>query len=112
MVFYPFLYITTKGVTKRPDQFGATFIVALRLGLGFFLFNAPVNNFQSCWDGATASLVFTSTLRSLKCLAQGHYTAVVGFEPWTSRSEVRRSTTEPPRLPSCTERPFSRPILL
>ena len=53
--------------------------------------------FQPCWDGATASCVFTSTLGSLKCLAQGHYTAVMGFEPWTSRPGVRRSTTEPPR---------------
>ena len=53
--------------------------------------------FQPCWDGATASWVFTSTLESLKRLAQGHYTAVVGFEPWTSHSGVRRSTTEPPR---------------
>ena len=31
-----------------------------------------------CWDVGTASWVFTSTLESLKCLAQGHYTAVVG----------------------------------
>ena len=38
-------------------------------GLGF-LFNVPVNNFQSFWDGATASWVFTSTLGTLKCLAQ------------------------------------------
>ena len=44
--------------------------------------------FQSCWDGATASWVFTSTLGSLKCLAQGDYMAVVGFEPCTSRSRV------------------------
>ena len=37
--------------------------------------------FQSCWDGAITFWVFTSTLGSLKCLAQGHYT---GFEPGTS----------------------------
>ena len=30
-------------------------------------------------------------------LAQGHNTAEVGFEPPTSRSGVRRSTTKPPR---------------
>ena len=53
--------------------------------------------FQSCWDRATASWVFTSTLGSLNCLAKGHYTAVVGFESWTSRSGVRRSTSEPPQ---------------
>ena len=45
--------------------------------------------FQSCWDGATDSWVYISTLGSLKCLAQGHrYTAVVGFEICTSRSGV------------------------
>ena len=61
--------------------------------------------FQSCWDGATASWVFTSTLGSLKCLVQGHFAAVVGFEHWTSRSGVRHYTTEPPRplnlFPQC-----------
>ena len=36
--------------------------------------------FQSCWDGTTAFWVFTSTLGSLKRLAQEIYTAVVGFE--------------------------------
>ena len=41
--------------------------------------------------------LFTGTLGSLKCLAQGHYTATVGFECWTSHSGVRRSTTRPPR---------------
>ena len=46
--------------------------------------------FQSCWDGDTASCVFISTWENLKCLAQGHYTAVVGFEPWTSRSGVNK----------------------
>ena len=34
---------------------------------------------------------------SLKCLGQGHYMAAVGFEPWTSRSGAKGSTTEPPR---------------
>ena len=28
---------------------------------------------------------------NLKCLAQGHYTAIVGFKPLTSSSGVRRS---------------------
>ena len=51
-------------------------------------FNVPVNNFSSCWDEATTSWVFTSTLGSLKCLAQGHYTATVEFEPWASSSGV------------------------
>ena len=55
--------------------------------------------FQSFCDGATCSWVFTSTLGAFKGLAQKHYTAVVGFEPLTSCSGVRSSTTVPPRLP-------------
>ena len=55
--------------------------------------------FQSCRDGATASWVINQYFRGVKCLAQGHNTAAVGFEPPTSRSGVRHSTTEPPREP-------------
>ena len=62
--------------------------------------NVPVNNFfQSCRDGATTSWVINQYFRGVKCLAQGHNTAAVGFEPPTSRSGVRHSTTEPPRSP-------------
>ena len=53
--------------------------------------------FQSCRDGATASWVINQYFRGVKCLAQGQNTAEVGFEPQTSRSGVRHSTTEPPR---------------
>ena len=56
--------------------------------------------FQSCWDGATASWVINQYFRGVKCLAQGHNTAAVGFGPPTSRSGVRHSTSEPPRSPS------------
>ena len=56
--------------------------------------------FQSCWDGVTASWVINQYFRGVKWLAQGHNTAEVGFEPQTSRSGVRHSTTEPPRSPS------------
>ena len=56
--------------------------------------------FQSCWDGATASWVINQYFRGVKCLAQGHNTAAVGFEPPTSRSRVRDSTTETPRSPT------------
>ena len=56
-------------------------------------------NFQSCRDGAIASWVINQYFRGVKCLAQGHNTAAVGFEPPTSRSGVRHSTTEPPRSP-------------
>ena len=55
--------------------------------------------FKSCRDGATASWVINQYFRGVKCLAQGHNTAAVGFEPPTSRSGVRHSTTEPPRSP-------------
>ena len=60
--------------------------------------------FQSCRDGATASWVINQYFRGVKCLAQGHNTAAVGFEPPASRSGVRHSTTEPPRSPqlACT----------
>ena len=57
-------------------------------------------SFQSCRDGATASWVINQYFRGVKCLAQGHNTAAVGFEPPISRSGVRHSTTEPPRSPS------------
>ena len=59
--------------------------------------------FQSCRDGATASWVINQYFRGVKCLAQGHNTAAVGFEPPTSRSGVRHSTTEPPRSPASSE---------
>ena len=36
--------------------------------------------FQSCRDGATASWVINQYFRGVKCLAQGHNTAAVGFE--------------------------------
>ena len=55
--------------------------------------------FQSYRDGATASWVINQYFRGVKCLAQGHNTAVVGLEPPTSRSGVRHSTTEPRRSP-------------
>ena len=58
--------------------------------------------FQSCRDGATASWVISQYFRGVKCLAQGHNTAAVGFEPPTSRSGVWHSTTELPRSPIWT----------
>ena len=61
------------------------------------------------------TLVINQYFRGVKCLAQGHNTAAVGFEPWTSRSGVRHSTTEPPRSPCAldemtTESVTSKPI--
>ena len=60
-------------------------------------------NFQSSRVGATASCVNKRCLRpdmyqyfrGVKCLAKGHNLEEVGFEPPTSRSGVRHSTTEP-----------------
>ena len=49
--------------------------------------------FQSCRDGATTSWVINQYFRGVKCLAQGHNTAAVGFEPPTSCSGVQHSTT-------------------
>ena len=65
----------------------------------FVCVEAQSTIFQSCRDGATASWVINQNFRGVKCLAQGHNTAEVGFEPETSRSGVRHSTTEPPRSP-------------
>ena len=62
--------------------------------------------FQSCRDGATASWVINQYFRGVKCLAQGHNTVAVGFEPPTSRSGVRPSTTEPPRSPVYQSHPL------
>ena len=61
--------------------------------------------FQSYRDGAIASWVSNQYFRGVKCLAQGHNTAAVGFEPRTSRSGVRHSTTEPPRSPDPSKWP-------
>ena len=64
--------------------------------------------FQSCRDGATTSWVINQYFRGAKCLAQGHNTAAVGFEPRTSRSGVWHSTTEPPRSPMWTVKTLIR----
>ena len=45
-----------------------------------------------------ALFLVISTLGTLMCLAQEHYTAVVGFKPWNSPSGVQSSNTEPPWL--------------
>ena len=73
------------------------------VGWLFFCLTSRSTIFQSCWDGATASWVFTSTLGSLKSLSQGHDTSAVGFKPWTSRSRVLHSTTsrQPAPPPIC-----------
>ena len=54
--------------------------------------------FQSCRDGAIAPWVSNQYFRGVKCLAQGHNTAVVGLEPRTSRSGVRHYVMSDPSL--------------
>ena len=61
--------------------------------------NVPVNNFSVMSGRSHHFLVINQYFRGVKCLAQGHNTAAVDFEPLTSRSGVRHSTTEPPRSP-------------
>ena len=61
--------------------------------------NVPVNNFSVMSGRSHPSWVINQYFWGVKCLAQGHNTAAVGFEPPTSRSGVRHSTTEPPRSP-------------
>ena len=57
--------------------------------------NVPVNNF-SVMSG------LNQYFRGVKCLAQGHNTAEVGFEPrpLAPESDTLHSTTEPPRSPN------------
>ena len=44
--------------------------------------------FQLCWNGVTAFLVLPVFADGKMCLAQGHNTEEVGFEPPTSRYVV------------------------
>ena len=76
--------LTSKNTLEIATLLDQILIPCGRFGLVFCLMSRSTI-FQSFWDGATASWVFTSTLGTLKCLAQGHYMAVMGFEPWTSR---------------------------
>ena len=48
-----------------------------------FMLNVPVNNFQSCQDGATASCVVFSFCREMVTDTMG-----LGFDSPTSRSVV------------------------
>ena len=57
------------------------------------------NNFSVMSGRSHRFLGITSTFLGVKCLAQGHNTAEVGFEPQTSRSGVRCCTTEQLRSP-------------
>ena len=51
-------------------------------------FNIPINDFSVMLGWSHRFLGIYQYLGSLKCLAQGHYTTVMGFESWTSSSGV------------------------
>ena len=63
------------------------------------LFNFPVNNFSVILGRSHHFLGINQYFGNLKVSCSNDTTAVVGFEPWTSRPGVRSSTTEPKRLP-------------
>ena len=91
-------------MAKNLHHFPPPSICYLLYGIGNSLFvylcwglTSQSTIFQLCRDGATASWLINQYFWGVKCLAQGHSTAAVGFEPPTSRSGVRHSTTEPPR---------------
>ena len=69
--------ITSKNIPRFPFMF-----VCLCWGL-----TSQSTIFQSCWDEAIASWVINQYFRGVKCLAQGHTTAAVGFEPPTLAPE-------------------------
>ena len=84
-----------------PSEGRRTYLVSSRQWLVVLVvlrLNVPVNNF-SVMSGRSHRFLGNQYFRGVKCLAQGHNTAAVGFEPRTSRSGVRHSTTEPPRSP-------------
>ena len=74
--------------------------------------NVPVNNFSVMSGWSHRFLGINQYFRGVKGLAQGHNTAAVGFEPPTSRSGVRHSTTELPRSPILILRPALRKCFL
>ena len=91
---------TTKVETTILVWFPIVCLFVLRL-------NIPVNNF-SVMSGRShrfLGTVINQYFRGEKCLAQRHNMAAVGFEPPTSRSRVRHSTTEPPRSPVSNSTP-------
>ena len=69
---------------QKKNNFFFFFLVCLCWGL-----TSQSTIFQSNRDGATSSWVINQYFRGVKCLAQRHNTAAVGFEPPTSRSGVR-----------------------
>ena len=81
-------------ISSRWGAFSFLYRVCLCWGL-----TSQSTIFQSCRDGATASWVINQYFQGVKCLAQGHNTAEVGFVPPTSSSRVRHSTTVPRRSP-------------
>ena len=82
-------------ITEIRNEFVCLFVLRL---------NVTVNNSVFGHVGTEPLLpAYYQYFLGVKCLAQGHTTAEVGFEPPTSRYGVRRSTTEPPRSPVSNE---------
>ena len=70
----------TKNVVFETHEFNNTMCeFVLRL-------NVPVNNFSVMSGRSQASWVINHYFRGVKCLAQGHNTEAVGFEPPTASS--------------------------
>ena len=81
--------------------------VLLRIALFVLRLTVPVNNF-SVLSGRSQRLPgYYQYFQGVKCLAQGHNTAEVGFETPTSRSGVCGYTTEPPFSPELPCRDYS-----
>ena len=73
-------------------------IIIIIICLFVLRFNVPVNNFSVMLGRSHRYLGIKQYSGELMCFAQGHNTVIlVGIEPMTSRFEVRRSTTRPPR---------------
>ena len=106
--------------TAKPHSNLGKYITSGNLDFFFFFFlflfwglTSQSTIFQSCRDGATASWVINQYFRGVKCLAQGHNTVAVGFEPPTSRSGVRHSTTKPlGECPGWSESSLGKHVIL
>ena len=74
-------------------------VVDRQLCLFVLRFHVPVNTFFSHVGMEPPLSGYYQYFWGVKCLAQVHNTAEVGFETPTSRSDVWRSTTEQPHSP-------------
>ena len=75
-------FLITRLISYKNNKDADFFVLFL------FRFNVPVNNFLSHVGTEPPFPGYYQYFRGVKCLAQGHNTAEVGFEPPTSRSGV------------------------